>query len=48
MSADKKADQGRPRFILLDSPGHAVLRKVPDEALEATLRACSGGPSGIS
>lgn len=48
MSTDKKADQGRPRFILLDSPGRAVLRQVPDETLEATLRACSGGPFGIS
>jgi 3-dehydroquinate synthase len=48
MSTDKKADQGTPRFVLLDSPGRAVLKPVPREAVEATLRACSDEASRIS
>jgi len=40
MSNDKKASQGTPRFVLLDRPGHAVLRRVPREELVATLSAC--------
>ncbi len=42
MATDKKANQGIPRFVLLDGPGRATLREVPREALEATLVACSG------
>lgn len=41
MEVDKKAEQGVPRFILLESVGRARMQAVPAEALFATLRACS-------
>lgn len=48
MGTDKKADQGTPRFVLLEAPGRAVLMRAPREAVEATLRACSVEGPGIS
>lgn len=39
MSVDKKAEQGTPKFVLLDGLGHAVVRRVPDEELAQTLHA---------
>ncbi len=42
MSVDKKAEQGAPRFVVLDGIGHASLRRVPDVLLRETL---AGGRS---
>ena len=43
MSSDKKAEQGRIRFILLEAPGRAVLTgEVPPELLKETLTAGDG------
>jgi 3-dehydroquinate synthase len=39
MKADKKAEGGAVRFILLERIGRAVQRTVPDQDLAATLRA---------
>ncbi len=41
MEVDKKALQGSPRFIVLEAIGRARMQQVPEEALFATLRACS-------
>ena len=41
MSVDKKAQQGTPRFVLLDGPGSARLTRVPDALLRATLEAAA-------
>ena len=43
MSSDKKAEQGRIRFILLEAPGRAVLTgEVPPDLLKETLTAGDG------
>jgi 3-dehydroquinate synthase len=39
MSVDKKAEQGAPRFVVLEAIGRAALRKVPESALRQTLAA---------
>lgn len=39
MAVDKKADQGIPRFVLLEALGRAAVRKVDEAALRATLAA---------
>jgi 3-dehydroquinate synthase len=39
MAGDKKAEAGRIRFVVLERIGRAIQRTVPDEALDATLRA---------
>jgi 3-dehydroquinate synthase len=41
MSVDKKAEQGTPKFILLDGIGSAVFRRVPDAQVKETLVACT-------
>ena len=41
MSIDKKADQGTPKFILLDGIGKAIIRQAPDSAVQTTIRACT-------
>jgi 3-dehydroquinate synthase len=41
MSIDKKAEQGTPRFVLLDGMGRATLRRAPDALLGQTLAACA-------
>jgi 3-dehydroquinate synthase len=41
MSVDKKAEQGTPKFVLLDGLGAARVQKVPDAPLAETLAACS-------
>jgi 3-dehydroquinate synthase len=43
MSVDKKAEQGTPRFVLLDGIGRAILRRAPDDRLRQTLAACAQG-----
>ena len=42
MSVDKKAEQGTPKFVLLDALGSARVQKVADEPLAETLAACVG------
>jgi 3-dehydroquinate synthase len=43
MSVDKKAEQGTPKFVLLDGLGRAVVRKVPEAPLRETFEACAAG-----
>jgi 3-dehydroquinate synthase len=43
MRVDKKAQAGRIRFVLIDSPGHAVLREAPAEAVREVLAEHAGG-----
>lgn len=38
MRVDKKADAGEIRFVLIDSPGHAVVQAAPAEAVAQVLR----------
>jgi shikimate kinase / 3-dehydroquinate synthase len=40
MAGDKKSEQGIPKFVLLSPFGSAVVRKVPEAELKATLAAC--------
>ncbi len=40
MEVDKKAEQGAPRFIVLQALGKARMQRVPIETLFATLRSC--------
>jgi shikimate kinase / 3-dehydroquinate synthase len=40
MAGDKKSEQGIPKFVLLSPFGTAVVRKVPEPELRATLEAC--------
>jgi 3-dehydroquinate synthase len=37
MRHDKKAEGGMLRFVLLDAPGRATVRTVPDELVEQVL-----------
>ncbi len=41
MSVDKKAERGTPKFVLLEALGSACVRRVPEDAVRATLAACS-------
>jgi len=45
MSADKKARAGRPRFVLLQSLGRAILREVDEAVLDQCIKACIGPPA---
>ncbi len=40
MRLDKKSDQGAIRFVLIDGPGKAITRAVPDALVRATIDAC--------
>ena len=40
MRLDKKAQAGAVRFVLIDGPGRAVVRAVPDEMVGQVLQAC--------
>ncbi len=42
MSIDKKAEQGTPKFVLLEALGRALVRRVPAEPLLAAIAAFSG------
>ena len=44
MRVDKKAEAGEIRFVLLDAPGHAVLRAAPDALVRDVLDACCSAP----
>jgi 3-dehydroquinate synthase len=41
MSVDKKAERGTPKFVLLEGLGHACVRRAPEDAVRATLAACT-------
>jgi len=43
MSVDKKAEQGTPKFVLLERLGHAIVRRVPPEPLAETFAAFAEG-----
>jgi 3-dehydroquinate synthase len=40
MRVDKKAQAGDTRFVLINGPGHAVVRGAPDALVADVLRAC--------
>jgi 3-dehydroquinate synthase len=42
MRIDKKALDGKIRFVLLDAPGHAMVRSTSDEAVRAAILAHTG------
>ncbi|RPH67759.1 MAG: 3-dehydroquinate synthase [Burkholderiales bacterium] len=42
MSVDKKAQQGTPKFVLLERLGKARVQRVPDAPLREAIAACSG------
>jgi len=48
MSVDKKAERGTPKFVLLEGLGSACVRRAPDDAVRATLAACSGAGSAVA
>ena len=43
MRLDKKSEGGELRFVLIDGPGRAVLRPVPDALVRETIAALGGG-----
>ena len=40
MRVDKKAEAGEIRFVLIDRPGHAVVRSAPDALVREVIDAC--------
>jgi 3-dehydroquinate synthase len=40
MQVDKKAEAGEIRFVLIDKPGSAVMRAVPEPMVRAVIDAC--------
>ena len=42
MRVDKKAEAGRIRFVVIDTPGHAALREAPDELVAEVIAAHVG------
>jgi 3-dehydroquinate synthase len=45
MRKDKKARAGEIRFVLIDEPGHAAVRAVPDELVAAVIERHSAPPA---
>ena len=45
MRVDKKAQAGQIRFVLIDAPGHALVRAAPDDAVRAVLAAYATAPA---
>jgi 3-dehydroquinate synthase len=41
MRVDKKAEAGEVRFVVIDRPGHAVVRSAPDRLVREVLAACT-------
>jgi len=41
MSVDKKAEQGTPKFVLLEALGKACVRRAPEGEVRAAIAACS-------
>ncbi|MDH4053516.1 MAG: 3-dehydroquinate synthase [Rubrivivax sp.] len=42
MRVDKKAEGGETRFVVIDGPGHAVVRAAPEALVRAVVRAHGG------
>jgi 3-dehydroquinate synthase len=42
MRVDKKSQGGEIRFVLIDAPGHAVLRAAPDALVREVFTANCG------
>jgi 3-dehydroquinate synthase len=42
MRHDKKAEAGEIRFVVIESPGRAIVRAAPDALVREVVRACSG------
>ncbi|MEO5672305.1 MAG: 3-dehydroquinate synthase, partial [Ramlibacter sp.] len=40
MRVDKKAEAGEIRFVLIDRPGHAVVRPAPDQLVREVIERC--------
>jgi 3-dehydroquinate synthase len=40
MRVDKKAEAGEIRFVLIDQPGHAIVRSVPDDLVREVIDLC--------
>jgi 3-dehydroquinate synthase len=43
MRVDKKAVRGEIRFVLIDGPGRAAVRAVPDAVVRAVIERCCAG-----
>jgi len=41
MRVDKKAEAGEIRFVVIERPGHAVVRSAPDEVVRQVLADCT-------
>jgi 3-dehydroquinate synthase len=41
MRVDKKAQAGELRFVLIDGPGRAIVRPVPDALVREVIDACT-------
>jgi 3-dehydroquinate synthase len=41
MRVDKKAEAGEIRFVVIDRPGHAVVRSAPDDMVRQVLADCT-------
>jgi 3-dehydroquinate synthase len=41
MRVDKKAEAGEIKFVLIDEPGHAVVRSAPDALVREVIERCS-------
>ena len=41
MRVDKKAEAGEIRFVVIDHPGHAVVRGAPDDMVRQVLADCT-------
>jgi 3-dehydroquinate synthase len=48
MRVDKKAEAGEIRFVLIDGPGQAVLRAVPDALVREVIDTCCAQGQGIA
>jgi 3-dehydroquinate synthase len=47
MQVDKKAEAGEINFVLIDRPGHAILRAAPESVVREVIADCSEGqPAG--
>ncbi|MBW8828022.1 MAG: 3-dehydroquinate synthase [Burkholderiales bacterium] len=42
MGRDKKSESGDIRFVLIDAPGHAILRSAPDAQVRAVIESNTG------
>ncbi|MES2979379.1 MAG: 3-dehydroquinate synthase [Pseudomonadota bacterium] len=48
MRVDKKAEGGEIRFVLIDEPGHAVVRAAPDSLVREVIDQCCVQPANSS